>query len=177
MKITTFGASSSKNSINKSFAYYTAKQFENATIDYLDLNDFEMPIFSVDLETKIGIPQQAKDFYQKMVEADLLVVSMAEHNGSYSAAFKNILDWVSRYEGKVFANKKMFLLSTSPGERGAESVMESALSRFPRHGTEIITHFSLPKFGENFTEQAGIVSPDLNEKYRSKIELVKLAMV
>ena len=65
MKITTFGASSSKKSINKTFAHYTAQQFQNATIDFLDLNDYSLPLFSVDLENEIGIPQNAKDFYLK----------------------------------------------------------------------------------------------------------------
>ncbi len=176
MKITTFGASSSKNSINKAFAHYTAQQFENATIDFLDLNDYSLPLFSVDLENEMGIPQNAKDFYLKILNSDLLVISMAEHNGSYSSAFKNLLDWISRYEGKVFANKKMFLLSTSPGARGGESVLEAALTRFPRHAAEIIEHFSLPKFEENFDPEKGILDEKLNQIYLAKIENVKNSM-
>jgi chromate reductase, NAD(P)H dehydrogenase (quinone) len=173
MKITTFGASSSKNSINKTFAHYTSKQFENATIEFLDLNDYSLPLFSVDLEVEMGIPQNAKDFYLKILNSDLLVISMAEHNGSYSAAFKNLLDWISRYEGKVFANKKMFLLSTSPGGRGGESVLEAALARFPRHAAEIVEHFSLPNFEANFDLEKGILDETLRKSYLSKIELVK----
>ncbi len=176
MKITTFGASSSKNSINKTFAHYTAKQFENATIEFLDLNDYSLPLFSVDLEVEMGIPENAKDFYLKILSADLLVISMAEHNGSYSAAFKNLLDWISRYEGKVFANKKMFLLATSPGARGGENVLEAALARFPRHAAEIIEHFSLPKFEENFDPEKGILDESLNQIYLAKIENVKNRM-
>lgn len=172
MKITTFGASSSKNSINKTLAHYTAQQFENATIDFLDLNDYSLPLFSVDLENEMGIPQNAKDFYLKILNSDLLVISMAEHNGSYSSAFKNLLDWISRYEGKVFANKKMFLLATSPGARGGESVLEAALARFPRHAAEIIEHFSLPNFETNFDPIKGVVDETLRKSYLSKIESV-----
>jgi NAD(P)H-dependent FMN reductase len=176
MKITTFGASSSKNSINKTFAHFTAQQFENATIEFLDLNDYSLPLFSVDLENEMGIPQNAKDFYFKMLNSDLLVISMAEHNGSYSAAFKNLLDWISRYEGKVFANKKMFLLATSPGGRGGESVLEAALSRFPRHAAEIIEHFSLPNFEANFDPEKGILDESLRSSYLAKVESVKNSM-
>jgi NAD(P)H-dependent FMN reductase len=68
MKITTFGESSRKNSINKTLAHYTAQQFENATIEFLDLNDYSLPLFSVDLENETGIPQNAKDFYLKIVD-------------------------------------------------------------------------------------------------------------
>lgn len=176
MKIITFGASTSKNSINKTFAHYTAQQFQNATIEFLDLNDYSLPLFSVDLEIEMGIPQNAKDFYLKILNSDLLVISMAEHNGSYSAAFKNLLDWISRYEGKVFANKKMFLLSTSPGARGGESVLEAALARFPRHAAEIVEHFSLPNFEANFDQEKGILEETLRKSYLSKIELVKNSM-
>ncbi|MBL0101186.1 MAG: NAD(P)H-dependent oxidoreductase [Saprospiraceae bacterium] len=31
---------------------------------------------------------------------DLLIISLAEHNGSYSASFKNILDWASESMAK-----------------------------------------------------------------------------
>ena len=49
-KIIAFGASSSKQSINKQLATYAANQFENTSIEILDLNDYEMPIFSIDKE-------------------------------------------------------------------------------------------------------------------------------
>jgi len=48
--IVAFGASSSQNSINQKLAHFAAKQIPNATIKLLDLNDFEMPIYSTDRE-------------------------------------------------------------------------------------------------------------------------------
>jgi NAD(P)H-dependent FMN reductase len=60
-----FGASSSKDSINKQLATY-AGQFENASVEVLDLNDYEMPIFSTDKEAASGIPTLATDFYAKL---------------------------------------------------------------------------------------------------------------
>ena len=54
MKIIAFGASPSKNSINKKLATYAATLFENAEVEVLDLNDFQMPIFTVDIEPAIG---------------------------------------------------------------------------------------------------------------------------
>jgi NAD(P)H-dependent FMN reductase len=44
-EISLFGASSSKDSINKQLAAYAAGLFENASVEILDLNDYEMPIF------------------------------------------------------------------------------------------------------------------------------------
>ena len=65
-KILAFGASSSRNSINKQLATYAASLFQDATVEVLDLNDYEMPIYSIDKEKENGIPQLAIDFYNKI---------------------------------------------------------------------------------------------------------------
>ena len=77
MKIIAFGGSPSKNSINKKLATYAAHLFENAEVEVLDLNDFQMPIFTVDIEKEIGQHELAKAFLSKIASADMLVVSMA----------------------------------------------------------------------------------------------------
>ena len=117
-------------------------------------------LYSVDKEEN-GIPKEAQNFLNKMEEADLIVVSLAEHNGAYSASFKNILDWTSRINGKVFQGRKMLLMATSPGARGGRSVLEMAKERFPRHDANLEGTFSLPSFYENFDEVNGIINPDL----------------
>ena len=169
-KIIAFGASSSKTSINKQLAFYTATKFENATVDVLDLNDYEMPIFSVDKESTIGIPQLAHDFYAKLGAADLIIISFAEHNGGYSAAFKNIFDWISRINSKTFQEKPMLLVSTSPGPRGGATVLEIAKNRFPFQGGVVKGSFSLPSFSANFDSEKGIIDTDLKNQL---LEIVK----
>ena len=166
-KIIAFGASSSKNSINKQLATYVANLFENTTVEILDLNDYEMPIFSIDKE-KNGVPQLAHDFYNKLGTADLIIISLAEHNGVYSTAFKNIFDWTSRVNMKVFQDKSMLLLATSPGPRGGSTVLDIAKNRFPFQGGIVKGSFSLPSFGDNFDSEKGIKDEEL------KNELVKI---
>lgn len=172
-KIIAFGASSSKNSINKKLATYTATLFENAGVTVLDLNDFEMPLYSVDKESS-GFPKEAQTFLDALMEADVLIVSLAEHNGAYTAAFKNILDWASRINSKVFQGKKMLLMATSPGERGGTSVLEIAKDRFPRHDADLVGTFSLPSFYENFDEANGIINPDLKNKLLAILKSIDL---
>ncbi len=166
-KIIAFGASSSKQSINKQLATYAANLFENTTVEILDLNDYEMPIFSIDKE-KNGVPQLAHDFYNKLGTADLIIISFAEHNGVYSTAFKNIFDWTSRVNMKVFQDKSMLLLATSPGPRGGSTVLDIAKNRFPFQGGIVKGSFSLPSFGDNFDSEKGIKNEEL------KNELVKI---
>lgn len=158
MKIIAFGASPSKNSINKKLATYAASLFENAEVEVLDLNDFQMPIFSVDIEVTIGQHPLAKAFLGKIASADILVVSLAENNSNYSAAFKNIFDWCSRIGVKVFQDKPMLLMATSPGARGGANVLEIAKNAFPRYGAIIKATFSLPSFNDNFDVEKGKIS-------------------
>ncbi|MBK8444964.1 MAG: NAD(P)H-dependent oxidoreductase [Sphingobacteriales bacterium] len=175
--IIAFGASSSRSSINKIFASYTAQLFEAAAVKILDLNDFHAPLYSIDVEQETGIPADVKTFSRYLDSADLIIISLAEHNGSYSAYFKNLLDWTSRYKSKLFDNKKMLLLSTSSGGRGGKSVMEAALVRFPIHGADIVAHFSLPKFQENFdARQGGVVAEDLKQEYEAAVQTTKSAL-
>ncbi len=163
-KIIAFGASSSKQSINKQLATFAANQFQNASVEILDLNDYEMPIFSIDKEKENGIHPLAQEFYSKLGSADLILISFAEHNGNYSSAFKNILDWTSRINAKTFQEKPILLLATSPGARGGSSVLDIATKRFPFQGGIVKGSFSLPSFYENFDAEKGITNEDLKNQ-------------
>jgi len=169
-KILAFGASSSKNSINKALASYTAHQLKNTEISLLDLNDFEMPIYSIDKENENGIPAKAKQFKQYIKDSDGIIISFAEHNGAYSAAFKNIFDWISRIEKDTWGNKPMFLMATSPGARGGQSVLDIATNKFKFMNDNEILSFSLPSFFENFSEEEGIKDEVLKNKYQVTIQ-------
>lgn len=164
-KIIAFAGSSSKNSINKKLATYAAHLFQNATVEVLDLNDYEMPIFSTDREKENGVPKLAIDFYTKITQADVILVSLAEHNGAYATAFKNIFDWVSRHNNKFFQQKPLLLMATSSGPRGGMTVLEMAKDRFPRHDAQLIGTFSLPSFNDNF-QDGKINNPELDQQLR-----------
>ncbi|MGL1887437.1 MAG: NAD(P)H-dependent oxidoreductase [Reichenbachiella sp.] len=163
-KVVAFGASNSKTSINKELATWAANQGQDVEVKVLDLNDFEMPIFSIDRENESGIPAEAQAFKEEIKGADGLVISFAEHNGNFSSAFKNVFDWVSRIEQKVWLGKPMFLLSTSPGPRGGASALGIAVNGFPYSGAGSITSYSLPSFGQNFSK--GITDEALKSSFK-----------
>lgn len=170
MKILSLAGSSSSKSINLQLVRFVTTYFKNDDVAILNLNDFEMPIYSSDFEEKNGIPQKANKFLDHLKQTDKIVISLAEHNGSYSAAFKNILDWTSRLEGKLFCNKPMLLMATSPGARGGSSVLEAAKNRFPFLGADIKSTFSLPEFNKNFKTGEGIVNPELKKQLEEAIK-------
>ncbi len=167
--ILTIGASNSRNSINKQLAKYVASQIIGAEINLVDLNDFEMPIFSVDRENDNGIPDLAREFNRLVTESDAIIISFAEHNGSYSAAFKNILDWCSRLEGKLWDKKPMFLMATSPGGRGGATVLNLAKNYFPFMGAKVEASFSLPSFYDKFSTEDGIKDTEVKAMFKQEL--------
>lgn len=159
-KIIAFAASSSSRSINKQLVSYAAGLLTDVEVEILDLNDYELPLFSVDREDQLGQPDLAHAFLQKIDNSDGIIIAFAEHNGCYSAAYKNIYDWASRIKPKVYQDKPMVLLATSPGGRGGKSVLDLALSQIPRFGGQIKASVSVPMFAENFNSDSGRVSND-----------------
>lgn len=173
MNVIAFAGSSSKNSINKKLAAFAMSFFDEENCELLDLNDFEVPIYSIDREKEIGIPEKITTFAHKIDNADLLLISVAEHNGNYPAAFKSLYDWISRIpDRKVFNGTPVFLMTTSPGARGGASSMEIASKRFPRDGAKLISTYSLPNFFDNFKE-GKIISSDFMEGFEQEISKVK----
>ena len=163
MKILSFGASNSRQSINKQLVTYAAGVLRerigaDVEIQIIDLNDYEMPIFSVDRENETGIPEEAHRFFKLVREADAILISFAEHNGSYSAAYKNLYDWASRIDMRVYDNKPMVLLATSPGPGGGKNVLKGATETLPRFGADIRGSFSLRKFYNHFDVENGFLS-------------------
>ena len=175
-KVIAFGASNSRQSINKKLATYAANKIANADVNIVDLNDYEMPIYSIDREKESGIPQLAHAFTAAVSQADGIVVSFAEHNGSYTAAFKNIYDWISRISQDIWKNKPMLLLATSPGGRGAKSVLEQAENIFRRINKNTIVSFSLPSFSQNFSEDQGITDTELEKSFNLQLNSFSSAL-
>lgn len=159
MKVLAFAATNSAKSINKQLVTHATNilKAENSDVqaEVIDINDYEMPIFSMEREAQLGQPEEAKAFLAKIAEADAVVISFAEHNGSYTAAYKNLFDWASRIEQKVFQDKKTILLSTSPGPGGAKSVLQAAVGSAPYFGAEVKGSLSVPSFYDNFNVEEG----------------------
>lgn len=153
MKILAFAASNSLTSINKQFVTYAASLLEGHEVELVDIANYELPFYRPDREAEHGVPAKAQEFYNKITAADGLLVSFAEHNGSYTAAYKNLFDWASRINGaNVYQNKPAVLLSTSPGKGGAKSVLGQAVNSAPHFGMDVKATFSLPTFQENFAQ-------------------------
>ncbi len=173
MNIVAFAASSSRNSINAKLVRYACSLTGEADIEVLDINDYAMPIYSIDVEQDTGIPQAAHDFLAKISHADALVISFAEHNGLYTAAYKSLFDWVSRIDTSVYQDKPVVMLATSPGGRGARNVLNIAATGAAHFGGKVVATLSIPKFYDNFdSEENCLTHPELDAELKQAIALL-----
>ncbi|MEM9105245.1 MAG: NAD(P)H-dependent oxidoreductase [Pseudomonadota bacterium] len=159
MKVLAFAATNSSQSINRQLVIaatdlYKSELVPSAEIELLDLNHYEMPIYSIDRQNDGGIPDAAHRFFDKIGAADAMIISYAEHNGFYTAAFKNLFDWASRIDMRVFQDKPMIIMATSIGPNGGANVLKAAETSAPFFGADIRGTYSLPKFNESFDQSA-----------------------
>lgn len=176
MNILAFAESNSSTSINRELVKFALKSYTEESIDLIDLNDYAMPIFSVDLE-KNGYPDEVHQFLKKIESCDAIICSLAEHNKTYTAAFKNLFDWSSRINAKIFQNKPMFLMATSTGGYGGGNVLNVATTFFPNFGADIREVFSLPNFEENFNFTNGITHPEKLKEFNEKTKSFKSTFI
>ncbi len=170
--IICFVGSNSSKSINVQLVKSLLKHnMQNQTVEYIDIREWQLPIFSQDIETNEGYPKHIKELAEKIKNATHVLVGTNEHNAALSAFFKNILDWLSRYDKLVLEDKKYFVVSTSEGARGALSANEYAQSFFHKFKAKEVLSFAFPNFSKNFSiENQVVVSDELNNKFNDIVK-------
>jgi len=152
MKILAFAGSNSSESINHQLILFLVNQINELETEIIRLTAFNIPLYGIDIEKSEGIPKGAIDLYNKIQEAEGIIISVAEHNGNVTAFFKSVFDWLSRYNRSFLEGKKIMLLSTSPGAKGGASALaltQKALSYFKG---ELVTSYSLGNFHKIFKD-------------------------
>lgn len=177
MKIVAFAGSNSSRSINKKLVTWVSSLFSEHEVEILDLNDYEVDLYSIDREEQNGFPERVMAFSDKLADCDLILLSLAEHNGAYTVAFKNLLDWCSRIPNRtVFHDKPIFLMGTSPGKRGASTVLGIAEQRFQWNGGKVYETFSLPNFYDTFEQSVGIMDAEKKSELQEKVAALRIRL-
>lgn len=148
--ILAFAGSNSSTSINQVLISGIASTYVEGEVTVIKLTDFEIPMYSEDLEKKYGIPQGVHQLIVHLEQLDVLLLSVNEHNSSISAFFKNCIDWLTRTDFKFTEDQKIFLTSTSNGQRGAVSALEFTKQILGRLKANIEVAFPFPSFSDNF---------------------------
>ncbi|MTI89063.1 MAG: NAD(P)H-dependent oxidoreductase [Balneolaceae bacterium] len=148
--IIAFAGSNSSHSINEQLIKATIQGFSNKKVQYIDLKQLDIPVYGIDLEQTEGIPEEIKTLHQQMLKAEGFIIASPEHNGLMPAFFKNIIDWLSRIDRKVFMDKPVLLMSTSPGANGGATSLSILAGLMPFWGANVIDTYSLSKFNDSF---------------------------
>ncbi len=120
-KILVFAGSIRAGSYNEKLAALVAKTLEARAIDvtHLSLKDYEMPFYNGDLESKGGVPDNAKKLAKLFDAQQGIFIASPEYNASFTPLLKNTIDWISRVKDDTKPFSKIFALGgASPGSFG-----------------------------------------------------------
>lgn len=159
-----FVASNHSASINRQLTLSIIQDFKD--IEYLEIQSYHVPMYSQDLERDSGFPETVKQLAKHIRSSHRLIIATNEHNGAISAFFKNIFDWLTRWDIKLFADKKIIVLSTSEGQRGGLSANKYLSDVLARNGAHVIASITFPSFSKNFDIHKQIIS---NQELKQKI--------
>ena len=102
---------------NRALLREAARLFGAGTFVEADLN---LPLYDGDLEVGEGIPDKVQLLADQIAAAHAVIISTPEYNKGPSGVLKNALDWVSRTEGRPWADKPVAVMSAAAGRAGGE---------------------------------------------------------
>ena len=124
-KILAFAGSTRKESFNKRLAKIAllAADKAGAETTFIDLHDYDMPLYSEDLLAEHGMPEGVIAFKEILKNHNGFLITSPEYNGSLTGTLKNAIDWATiKADGEermaCWNGKIAGLLSASPGGLG-----------------------------------------------------------
>lgn len=175
-RILAIPATNHRNSINRQLLGYAATILDEQTngdadVEFVDLNDYEFAIYSPERETNDGIPAGARELFERIGAADGVMISFAEYNGSYTPAWKNTFDWMSRIGDPVYQGRRVALFAATPGPRAGAGVLGAATMATPHFGADVVGHLGIGSFGDNFDlENSRITNDELDAQFRDVLD-------
>jgi NAD(P)H-dependent FMN reductase len=174
--------SNSSSSINRQLMRHAMTLFPQGSIAELDLRQYPLPVFGVDIEGQEAPLAVARSLRAQLAQAKGILFVLAEHNRGMTAFFKNAMDWASRAEKdfKFLAGKPCLLLATSPGRGGGINALETASLTLPMLGANLVGKLSLPSFKESTSPgpEDGLVLnlPDYEKQLREMVNALSSAV-
>lgn len=175
MKLFLFAASLRRGSYNKKLIRIVRDLVHEVHADHdvelCEFNEFPMPMYDADIESQYGVPEGVIKLAQKISEADAVIISSPEYNGSMPGTFKNAIDWVSRLNPVPFHRKQICLIGASPGNLGGVRGNIHARAPFHTLGSYVYPdYFGLSRAHEGFTEKDQLKDPSQRDRLKKLIE-------
>jgi chromate reductase, NAD(P)H dehydrogenase (quinone) len=166
MKVLVMAASLRKESLHKKLAVLVARELgalEGVSAELVQFNDFEMPLYNFDVQQE-GFPAGADALKAALEGVDAVVFAVPEYNYSIPGAFKNAIDWLSRYKQNPLKHKPVMLMGGSPGPIGGQRGLWQ--TRIPIEAQLAFVHpemIGISNMGDAFNEQG-----DMAEEFKQK---------
>ena len=175
MKILTFAGSLRKDSLNKKVCHFVKESIEQtklADVKYLDLQPLQIPVYDGDIEAANGLPSGVQTLCAEIQDADGLIISTPEYNGSIPGSLKNVIDWISRQKPKhPLAGKQILLIAASPGGLGGMRGLWHARQPFTAVGSFVYPEMmGIPKAHEILNEKNQITDENLKKNAERLIQ-------
>jgi NAD(P)H-dependent FMN reductase len=121
-----------------------------ATVEILDLKEYNFPVFDERLNHQKDPIPSAVDFSEKIKKADGVIIVTPEYNGGYPASLKNVTDLLY----PEWYRKPIAISTVSDGGFGGTQVITSlAFSLFKAKAWLVPAMCPMPKAQELFDEQ------------------------
>tara|TARA_B100001059_G_C17812843_1_gene573327 strand:- start:206 stop:724 length:519 start_codon:yes stop_codon:yes gene_type:complete len=140
-----------------------------AKVTLINLKDHPLPIFDQDLEDEHGLPDEAIELKSLFRSHDGLLIASPEYNGSYSAALKNTVDWMTRPDPKhpgtsCFRGKVAGLMSCSPGRLGGIRGLPSLRHLLSGIGTMVLARqVAVPMISDELGESSTLATESFQQ--------------
>ncbi|MGH6735419.1 MAG: NADPH-dependent FMN reductase [Methyloceanibacter sp.] len=185
MRLLFFAGSAREGSHNKKLARLGQRIAEANGIEavFIDLADYEMPIYHGDLEAEHGPPKRARAFKALLQEYDGVFIATPEYNASVPALLKNTLDWVTRVREKgetgleVFKSRVFAVSGASPGYYGGmRSLLTLRQILEVGMGAAVIPQqIALPRAAHAFDEDGSLKDEAQQTLLKSVVEALAVA--
>ena len=144
-RLLVFSGSLRRESCNHALAMIASNGAHAAGADLTELRlvDHPLPLYNQDEENRHGMPKEAQRLKQMFRDHDGFIIGCPEYNSTFTAAFKNVIDWVSRPEEGYppldgFKGKVAGLVSCSPGRLGGIKVLPAVRSLLSNIGVLVV---------------------------------------
>ncbi|MBC7865820.1 MAG: NAD(P)H-dependent oxidoreductase [Bacteroidia bacterium] len=136
-----------------------------ATVEVLDLNEFNFPLFNERLKFQKEPSAKAIEFAEKIKKTDGLIIVTPEYNGGYPASLKNAIDLI--YD--EWHRKPVAISTVSAGDFGGSQVVLSLQSvLWKMHALVSGEVFPVPKVAANFNAEGTPADKEKIEKRAKK---------
>lgn len=154
-RVLLFSGSLRKESLNKKLIKCAGNLISSenlAETQIIDLQLLSIPVYDGDIESA-GIPEGVLKLAREVADANALIISSPEYNGSIAGSLKNTIDWLSRVNPNPLTGKAVLLMGASPGYFGAIRALSTSKLPFEALGCFVYPQtFALPNAHKAFSE-------------------------